>query len=250
MRAVAVLSLVLALASGMAWGGAEAAPLEHCVKAEAAYQAGDHALEIEYYTRCIDDEGPASATRAIAHNNRGVAHLAAGDPDSAIADYEKALSLDSAYAMAYANRGMAQLAKGNFVQSLRDYDTALDFDPAYAPAYTNRCWLFGFMGYGEAALEDCDESLRLRPDDSFTLDARAFAFWLLEDQEKARQDLQLAQRLDPSRPIWYERFAEFERIYSVGYPYATAAVQSADRQAEADQATALQAPSGSTARPH
>jgi tetratricopeptide (TPR) repeat protein len=185
MRAVAVLSLVLALSSGMAWGGAEAAPLEHCVKAEAAYQAGDHTLEIEYYTRCIDDEGPASATRAIAHNNRGVAHLAAGDPDSAIADYEKALSLDSAYAMAYANRGMAQLAKGNFVQSLRDYDTALDFDPAYAPAYTNRCWLFGFMGYGEAALEDCDESLRLRPDDSFTLDARAFAFWLLEDQEKS-----------------------------------------------------------------
>jgi tetratricopeptide (TPR) repeat protein len=119
MRAVAVLSLVLALSSGMAWGGAEAAPLEHCVKAEAAYQAGDHTLEIEYYTRCIDDEGPASATRAIAHNNRGVAHLAAGDPDSAIADYEKALSLDSAYAMAYANRGMAQLAKGSGPGGLR-----------------------------------------------------------------------------------------------------------------------------------
>ncbi len=250
MRALAILSLQLALASGLAWGGAEAAPLEHCVKAEAAYRTGDHALEIDHYSRCIVDEGPEGANLAIAHNNRGVAHLAAGDPDSALDDYERALSLDSAYAMAYANRGMAHLAKGDFVQSLRDYDTAIAFDPAYAPAYTNRCWLFGFMGYGEAALEDCDESLRLRPDDSFTLDARAFAFWLLEDREKARGDLQLAQRLDPSRPTWYERFAEFEEIYSVGYPYAAVAVQSADRQAEGKPISEPSEPVASPARPH
>ena len=250
MRALAILSLLSALAAGMAWGNAAAAPLEHCVKAEAAYRAENPALEIDYYTRCIEDEGPEGANLAIAHNNRGVAHLAAGDPDSALDDYERALSLDSAYAMAYANRGMAHLAKGNVVQSLRDYDTAIEFDPAYAPAYTSRCWLFGFMGYGEAALEDCDESLRLRPDDSFTLDTRAFAFWLTEDREKARRDLELARRLDPSRPAWDQRFAEFEKIFSVGYPYAAATVQSADRQAETDRPTAPQAIAGSPARPH
>ena len=138
------------------------------------------------------------------------------------------------------------------------FDTAIAFDPSYAQAYANRCWLFGFMGYGEAALADCDESLSLRPDDAFTLDARAFAFWLIEDRENARRDLQLAQRLDPSRPVWHERFAEFERKFSVGYPYTAASVQSADRRAETGQETAPRAPLtfsaasvvASPARPH
>ena len=92
MRALAAIVLASGLAAGMAWGVAEAAPLEHCVKAEEAYQAGNHALEIEFYTRCIEDEGPRGIKLAIAQNNRGVAHLAVGDPDSAIEDYDRALA--------------------------------------------------------------------------------------------------------------------------------------------------------------
>lgn len=223
---------VLLLASGLFPWGAAAAPLENCLKGEAAHRAGEHDLEIELYTRCIEDDGPNGPQLAVAHNNRGVAHLAKGDPERAIEDYDRALSLDPDYAVAYSNRGMAYLAKGAFVEALRDYDTAIERDPAYGRAYANRCWLYGFMGHGEEALADCETSLGLAPDDPVTLDSRAFAFWLLEDQERARRDLALARRLDPARPTWQERFVAFEKQFSVGYPLAAASLQSADSHEE------------------
>lgn len=246
LRAVAF----LALASALALGDAEAQPLENCLKGEAAYRAGDHDLEVEFYTRCIDEDGPRGARRAIAHNNRGVAHLARGDADSAIADYDSAIAIDPDYAVAYANRGLARLAKGEFVHALQDYDTAIRLDPAYGPAYASRCWLFAYMGYGETALADCDASLDLRPDDPATLDTRAFAYWILEDRERARRDVELARRLDPARPTWQERFVEFENEFSVGYPYSTASVQSADSHRPEVDPQAPQEPAVLLADPH
>lgn len=250
MRALAVVVLASGLASSMTWGSAEAAPLENCVKAEEAYQAGSHEQEIEYYTRCIDEDGPSGVKLAIAHNNRGVAHLASGDPGSAIEDYDKALSLDPGYAIARTNRGMAHIAKGAFVQALLDYDMAIELDPAYGPAYASRCWLFGFMGYGDTALADCDESLRLNPLDAAALDSRAFAYWLLEEQERARLDLELAREIDPARPNWEDRFAEFEKKFSVGYPYSVASVQSADRHEGTDEPALPQGLAPLLANPH
>ena len=244
--AIPILASGLIFASGLA--GAQAAPLENCQKARAAYQAGLPQAEIELYTRCIDEDGPSGSNLAIAYNNRGVARLASGDAERAIADYDQAITLDSAYAMAYTNRGMAYLARGDFVQSLRDYDTAIGFDPAYAEAYANRCWLFGFMGYGKAALADCEESLRLRPDHPATLDSRAFAHWILEDQVSARRDLEMARVIDPARPSWDARFAAFERSFSIGYPVSTASVQSADTRAETGRRTPAYTPG--PARPH
>jgi tetratricopeptide (TPR) repeat protein len=249
MRALAAIVLASGLAAGMAWGVAEAAPLEHCVKAEEAYQAGNHALEIEFYTRCIEDEGPRGIKLAIAQNNRGVAHLAVGDPDSAIEDYDRALALDPNYAIAHSNRGMAHLAKGAFVQALRDYDKATELYPAYAQAYANRCWLFGFMGYGETALADCDESLRLRPDHPATLDSRAFAYWILEDPVSARRNLEMARVLDPTRPNWDDRSAAFEKRFSIGHPYSAASLQSADRFEETDEPAVSRRPAPLSEKP-
>lgn len=250
MRAFAIPLLALGVTFAATLAGVEAAPLENCLKAEVAYQAGRHQAEIALYTRCIDEDGPTGPNLAIAHNNRGVARLATGDPEGAIADYDRALSLDSAYAMAYTNRGMAHLARGDFEQSLRDYDTAIAFDQTYAEAFANRCWLFGFMGNGEAALADCEESLRLRPDHPTTLDSRAFAHWILGDQVSARRDLQLARALDPTRPTWNARFAAFERSFSVGYPVPSAAVQSVDFQAETDPPASSLATAAPPAAPH
>jgi tetratricopeptide (TPR) repeat protein len=228
---IPALALALSVALGLAGGlaGAEAAALENCLEAEAAHQAGEPGREIALYTRCIDEDRPGDANLAIAHNNRGVARLAVGDATRAIEDYDRALSLDPAYAAAHANRGMAHLAQGAFARALRDYDRAIALDPAYAPAYAYRCWLFGFMGEGAAALADCETSLGLAPDDPGVLDSRAFAHWILEDRQSARRDLDRARRLDPARPAWQRRFVEFEKIYSVGYPTSAAAIRSAGR---------------------
>ena len=226
-----ILFLILVLI--LSAGGSHAATLDHCIEAEAAYQAGNHDLEIEHYTRCIDGSGLSAKTQAIAHNNRGVAHYAKGHRDKAVADYDMALSIYPGYAMAFANRGNAYLAGGNFDQAMRDFDAAIALDPEFGLAYSNRCWLFGLMGHAEEALAGCDESLRLSPDNATALDDRAFAYWMLEDRVKAREDLEHAHRLDPSHATWQERFREFEALFSIGEPGNESSVQSADSRAPA-----------------
>ncbi len=125
-----ILFLILVLI--LSAGGSHAATLDHCIEAEAAYQAGNHDLEIEHYTRCIDGSGLSAKNQAIAHNNRGVAHYAKSLRDKAIADYDMALSIDPDYAMAFANRGNAYFARGDFDQAMRDFDAAIALDPAHA----------------------------------------------------------------------------------------------------------------------
>ncbi len=226
---IVILFLILVLI--LSAGGSRAATLDHCIEAEAAYQAGNHDLEIEHYTRCIDGSGLSAKNRAIAHNNRGVAHYAKGHRDKAIADYDMALSIDPDYAMAFANRGNAYLARGNFDLAMRDFDAAIAVDPEFGLAYSNRCWLFGLTGHAEEALADCDESLRLSPDNATALDNRAFAYWMLEDQAKAREDLEHAHRLDPAHATWQERIRDFEALFSIGEPNNEPSFQSADSRA-------------------
>ncbi len=108
-----ILFLILVLI--LSAGGSHAATLDHCIEAGAAYQAGNHDLEIEHYTRCIDGSGLSAKNQAIAHNNRGVAHYAKSLRDKAIADYAMALS-----------------------KAIADYDMALSIDPDYAMAFANR----------------------------------------------------------------------------------------------------------------
>ncbi len=62
-------------------------------------------------------------------------------------------------------------------------------------------------------MRDWEESLRLRPDDPDTLDSRALAYWLLGEHDLARSNLKRVRQIDPSRPIWQERFRKFARMF-------------------------------------
>ncbi len=69
------------------------------------------------------------------------------------------------------------------------------------------------MRRAEEALPDYDKALRLLPDQPEILDSRALAYWLLDEHDKAQQDLERAREIDPSRPVWQERFREFEGMF-------------------------------------
>jgi hypothetical protein len=53
----------------------------------------------------------------------------------------------------------------------------------------------------------------LLPDEPSILDSRALAYWLTGKHEKARQDLERSRQIDPSLPLWQERFHEFEGMF-------------------------------------
>jgi len=64
-----------------------------------------------------------------AYNNRGCLYLHIGEEDRGIVDFDKAISLNPNDAMAYANRGIAHAKKGNTTASTADLDKARSLDP-------------------------------------------------------------------------------------------------------------------------
>jgi tetratricopeptide (TPR) repeat protein len=61
-----------------------------------------------------------SPNDATAYHNRAVAYGQAGDIDSAIADYSKAIEIAPKNATAYENRGRAYASKGDYAHALED----------------------------------------------------------------------------------------------------------------------------------
>ena len=61
-----------------------------------------------------------------------------GEYDRAIADYTKALEINSHYTDAYYNRGNAWADRSEYDQAIADYTKALELAPHYADAYFNR----------------------------------------------------------------------------------------------------------------
>ena len=64
------------------------------------------------------------ARHAVAYNNRGVANRKSGDNRAAIADYNKALEIDSQLAVAYLNRGISKENDGNLTGACADWREA------------------------------------------------------------------------------------------------------------------------------
>ncbi len=60
---------------------------------------------------------------------RGVARMSRNDVEGALANYDKAVELDPAYAEAYVKRGMARRAKGDLNGSIEDYEKAHELNP-------------------------------------------------------------------------------------------------------------------------
>jgi tetratricopeptide (TPR) repeat protein len=70
--------------------------------------------------------------------SRGVELKRKGDIDGAIADYTRAIALNSKDLFAFNNRANTRRDKGDLDGAIADYSEALRLDRDYAAAYTNR----------------------------------------------------------------------------------------------------------------
>src|SRR5215813_13245479 len=73
-----------------------------------------------------------------AYNMRGSVLAQAGKTDEALADFNKALSLDANYGQAYANRGLVYRQTKRPDLAMADYEKTISLDANYAPAYLGR----------------------------------------------------------------------------------------------------------------
>jgi tetratricopeptide (TPR) repeat protein len=93
--------------------------------------------------------------------NEGVTNEARGDLEGAMADYNKAIELNSGIAMAYYKRANAKAGNKDFLGSIEDYDKFIEINPNEAPAYINRSKVKEAKDDLEGALADYNKAVEL-----------------------------------------------------------------------------------------
>ena len=79
----------------------------------------------------------------------------------AMADYTKAISLDSNFADAYYYRGLAEVGMQQYGHAVKDFDTAIMIEPAQADYYNARGNAWTYLKFYPEARRDYARALRL-----------------------------------------------------------------------------------------
>jgi len=123
-----------------------AAPLAHAQivmgasQADACYravEAGDRGRTstLAQCESALDDARLTQRDRAATHNNLGILFHRAGRPDEALAQFDRALAINSDHAAFWHNRGVALMGAQEFPDAVTHFTRALELDfgsPAHA----------------------------------------------------------------------------------------------------------------------
>jgi hypothetical protein len=140
----------------------------------------------------------------------GVARLAVGDWDGAIARFGDALSQTAERVPAldqgivYSYRGLAYYYKGDYNHTIADYDQAIQFQPDFALAYNNRGVAYTDKGDYDRAIADFDQAIQLKPDDAEAYYNRGNAYRAKGDYDRAIADFDQAIQLQPDLAAAYK----------------------------------------------
>jgi tetratricopeptide (TPR) repeat protein len=143
----------------------------------------------------------ALPTVAREFNDYGVASHAEGDTVSAIANYQRALSLKPDYAQAHYNLGNAYEDLLQYDEAIAAYQMAIGQDDRFYYAYNNlaRLYIIHWQQPG-AALELLDHALKHSPPDEHLYAIhknRGWATWQLGYHNEAHRELTIALRIRP-----------------------------------------------------
>ena len=108
----------------------------------------------------------------MAYNNRGRLLEKNGEYDSALADYEQAITVNPncqdgkgnySCMRSYNNRGVSFQYLGNFEAAIIDFNRALEINPSFMKAYLNRGAVYFQQQEFDKALDDFSEAIKSSP---------------------------------------------------------------------------------------
>lgn len=118
-----------------------------------------------------------------------------GDPDAAIASYDKSIDLNPT-ADAYNHRGIAHYDKGDYDRAVSDFTEALRLKPSDADALNNRAWTRFKTGDLDAALQDANRAVSLDGGKAYIWDTRGHIHEARGARNAAISDYRRALALD------------------------------------------------------
>ncbi|MGW1357173.1 tetratricopeptide repeat protein [Streptomyces chartreusis] len=134
---------------------------------------------------------------AIARAARGDALARAGDHDTALAEYDRALRLDLGLVRAYRGKVLARSALGDYRGALDDLRRVLELEPDNPYNVFLRGEHQRILGRYDEAIRDLDRGIRLDPNQEFAWASRGAARLGLGELDDALADLDHALELKP-----------------------------------------------------
>jgi tetratricopeptide (TPR) repeat protein len=101
----------------------------------------------------------------------------------------------------YAMRALAYSLKGQYQTAISDYDVAISMRPDFAVALNNRAWAYFRWGKASTGLPDVERSLQLSPTSPHSLDTRAHIKQELGQPQEALRDYTKAMFFGGSQMI-------------------------------------------------
>lgn len=164
-------------------------------QASLAAQKKNYARAIALLSRLI----ACAPYKAEHYANRGLMHYSRYQYESALQDYNQALTLDPELDKAYNNRANLYATKQDWAAAIADYDTAIDLNPLNVRARLNQAITFREMGEYKEALICLDIAMIFQPKSPALYAERGRAYHLDGDWNCAIADYYRALTLASSR---------------------------------------------------
>ncbi len=155
---------------------------------------------------------------AVAYHGRGAGYFRKGQDDQALADFERAITLDPAYAMGYRGRGAVLARRNDLDRAIKDFDQAIQLDQKSAPTLADRGDAWRRKGAFDRALVDLDLAIQLDPGLALAFVNRGRLWEGKGDLNRAIADETEAIRIDPknsngyfTRGVWLQRKGDIDR---------------------------------------
>lgn len=143
---------------------------------------------------------------ASPYSSRGIYYLGSGEPQKALADFNRALELDSAFPEIYLNRGNAFYDLNIYDSAVSDYSRSIIKDKINpSKAYINRAKSHSALGRLDNALKDYTTALKYEPEEVYAVYSdRGIVFARLGLLDEAIADFKNALRINPHSKMAYE----------------------------------------------
>ena len=185
--------------------GSLVAPAKADDTADCAKATGDAAIAA--CTRHIDAGGAKQDDLAAPYYHRGRALREKRDWDRAIADLDKAITIDPKMHVALLERGLTWWDKNDPDRAIADFGEAIRVKPDYVDAFFHRARIWNDVKRDyDRAIADDSEAIRLNPKFASAYNNRAIAYGNKGERDKAIADWTEVIKLDPKRTgAFFER---------------------------------------------
>jgi tetratricopeptide (TPR) repeat protein len=154
-------------------------------------QKGDYQSAIANYNRTLS----LNPNFGEVYFRRGIARSSVKDWRGAVADYTQAIALNPQHAEAYIHRGNIRNILADWQGAKSDFDLALMFNPSILSAYVGRAIALCELKHCESGLKDYDRAIALNPSSAYIYSSRGFAYYRLGNKQRAISNYLIAADL-------------------------------------------------------